>query len=102
MSPKKKEEKEENVSNETPQENNDRVEETKKKTNTRTKKKKTTEELYTLIDLVNQFKDEDHEIVIKLAKNGYYNRYNREVELNDLGYVIQPSMSITEFKKIIK
>ena len=101
MSPKKKEDKkkEEDVSNETPTKE---VEETKKKNNATKPKKEKNVELYTLIDLVDKFKTEDNEIVIKLAKNGYYNRYNREKELHDSGYTIAPTMSITEFKKIIK
>lgn len=77
-------------------------EETKTETKPSSKKtNKPKEELKTLIELANNSDIDRFTLIIRLNKNGYLNQfYDEELKFTD-GIYIKPSITESEFKKII-
>lgn len=57
--------------------------------------------LYCLIDLINELED-SRDIFVKLSLSGYYKQFIKEQELQKKGYTITPTITKTEFNKILQ
>lgn len=66
-----------------------------------TPKRKSKEELKTLLELVKNSDKSDTLIIMELSRNGYLTQYYTEEKRVLNGLEIEPSMTESEFKKII-
>ena len=80
-------------------ENNEKIIEDEKKKKKQSKESK--KELKTLYELVNDSEIDMTHIVIKLSMNGYLKQYEEEKEKIKQRNYVEPTITESEFKKII-